>query len=111
VADQQISLAERIDKISADIMSASLTDLRCLGIICGDLEAITAELPDSRQALGQLTASLTGAVEAVILDEHGDLDDPIDVLARGIAMLQRLQTDYERTQKEEIDDRELCSRR
>ena len=31
----------------------------------------------------------------------------IDVLARGIAMLQRLQTDYERTQKEEIDDREL----
>ena len=75
MADQQISLAERIDKISADIMSASLTDLRCLGIICGDLEAITAELPDSRQALGQLTASLTGAVEAVILDEHGDLDD------------------------------------
>ncbi len=96
-----------VEQIALEIMTVDLDDLSRLGTIYRGLEEIAGKLPEHRPVALGLVESLSKAVEKVILDECGDVEDPLDVLARGIAMLQRLQVSFERNGQEVPDDPEL----
>ena len=107
MAEEQNRAQELIEQIAGDIMTADMDDLSILGSICGSLEQLVSILDETQPLCAKLTTALNAALENVILDEHGEADDPLDIVAQGTAMLQRLQIDFERTGKEVLDDPEL----
>ena len=79
-----------LEKVAGDMVTANLDDLRQLAEVHAQLEQITESLQDLHAGAAYLAQGLTATAESIILEEYGELADPLDILARGIAMLQRL---------------------
>ena len=104
MAEEQSKPQGLTEEIAAAIMTANMDDLSRLGAICSTLEEIADRLQETHPLCAALAASLNAGLENIILDDYGDLDDPLDIVAQGIALLQRAQSEFERTGQEVFDD-------
>ena len=108
VSDNEDGVQNTIEQMALEVMTVGLDDLSGLGTIHTGLESVADKLRETRPVSAELAETLADAVEKVILDEYGGVEDPLDVLARGIALLQRLQADFERDGRETVEDPELA---
>ena len=90
MAAEQDRIQDLIERIAGDIMTANRQDLSSVGSICTSLEQIVQAMQETQPVSANLAAALNTVLEKVILDECGDVNDPLDMVAQGIALLQRV---------------------
>lgn len=97
MSDAGATVQEILDQIAVEVMTVGLDDLRGVARIHTGLEQL-AQLgqSDGRSRLTDLATGLATLVSRIILDECEDIADPLDLLARGVALLQRLEIAHQR---------------
>lgn len=98
-----------LEEISLKIMTADLNDLSVLGAIDARLEEITEQLQERQPASASLARAVAQLLEMIMLDEVEIEDEPLDIAARGISLLQRMQVSFARTGEDVTEDSELLA--
>lgn len=96
-----------LDQLATEIMTLELDDLSALGNVMSQLENLAEASRTARPAYTDLVESLARVAQQIILDECGGMEDPLDIIVQGIAMLQRMQVAFDRGQPEATDDPDL----
>lgn len=96
-----------IEKIANDIMTVDLADLSDIGTICSTLEKILEVTTEDRPLFRKLAEGINHLLEQIILDDCGDLDNPLDLATGAIALLQRVQIRYDRDGSDKPDNVDL----
>jgi two-component system chemotaxis sensor kinase CheA len=97
MSDAGATVQEILDQIAVEVMTVGLDDLRGVARIHTELEQLALLGQSSgRSRLTDLATGLAALVSRIILDECEDIADPLDLLARGVALLQRLEIAHQR---------------
>ena len=99
MSEEPVNIEQTIEQIAMQIVNSDLDDLSGLGKVCTLLEEIAKITKETQPASASLSEKLIEGIEKIILDEYGDIADPIDILSQGVAQLQRLQIAYQRNEQ------------
>lgn len=103
MSGEENKIQNLIEQIAMDIMSVDLDDLSHLGAIHTKLEEIARGFVGPRPVSADLCKNLAQVIENIILDECGDEKDPLDLVAQGIGILQRIDVVFTREGRETLD--------
>lgn len=88
MSDFNAQVQSLIDELSSAIVMADAEALETLTPVCQTLEQLGDLLEESQPAVGHLARVLGLAASRVAAGEGAGIDDPFDLLARGVALLQ-----------------------
>lgn len=96
-------MQQSIAQIEASFNELNINDLSTLGVLSGDLENLAAELTNETPQAALVATAMGKILERLILEEC-EVDEAMDLLAHGCAMLDLLRSSFEREGQESLED-------